>query len=188
MLIIDNTLVSESLLDECFCCDLPLCKGICCVEGESGAPVEESEIPRLEEVLPIIRDSLSPEAQKVIDSQGVVYIDSDGDYVTSIVDGKDCVFTCYDEEGICRCAIEKAFREGKTDFFKPVSCHLYPVRVDKMTEYEAVNYHRWPVCDEARKCGKRLNLKVWQFLREPLIRKFGEEWYSQLQYFAEKRQ
>ncbi len=184
MIQIEDTIVSLDLLEEMFCCDLSACKGTCCVEGDSGAPLNEDEIPLLEKVLPVIWDDLSPEAQQIINEQGVAYIDEDGEYVTSIVHGKDCVFTCYTEDNICICAIEKAFREGKTDFYKPISCHLYPVRVAKYKDFRAVNYHRWSICQPARTCGKANNLRVYEFLKEPLVRKFGEEWYSQLTIVA----
>jgi hypothetical protein len=180
MLQIEDTIISLDLLEESFLCDLSVCKGACCVEGESGAPVEENEIAELENVLPVVWDDLSPEAQEVIKVQGVVYLDEDGECVTSIVNGKDCVFTCYDERNACRCAIEKAFREKRTTFYKPVSCHLYPVRVEKYKDFRAVNYHRWSVCRSAVALGKTRNLKIYQFLKEPLIRKFGEEWYRHL--------
>lgn len=178
MLQIDDTIISLDLIEECFLCDLSACKGQCCVDGESGAPVENDEVEELEKVLPLIWDDLSPEAQELIDKQGVVYVDEDGEFVTSIVNGEDCVFTCYDEEGVCKCAIEKAFREGKTDFYKPVSCHLYPVRVAKYNDFRAVNYHRWSVCQAARVKGKQVGLPIYQFLQEPLIRKFGKDWYD----------
>ncbi|MDR0541218.1 MAG: DUF3109 family protein [Dysgonamonadaceae bacterium] len=180
MLLIQDTIISPDILEEFFLCDLSVCKGICCVEGESGAPVEKEEVIRLEEVIPLVWDDISPQAKEMIEKQGVVYIDADGEYVTSIVDGKDCVFTCYDGSGCCKCAIDKAFREGKTDFNKPVSCHLYPVRVAQYKGFRAVNYHRWSVCEAARILGKKNNVKVYQFLKEPLIRKFGGEWYEQL--------
>jgi hypothetical protein len=181
MLLIQDTIVSPDLTEEYFCCDLAACKGTCCVEGESGAPVEESETANLESVLPVVWDDLSNEARQVIKRQGVVYLDADGEYVTSIVNGKDCIFTCYDEQGICRCAIEKAYREGRTGFRKPVSCHLYPVRVTQYKHYRAVNYHRWAVCDAAREYGRQSGTKVYRFLKEPLIRKFGAEWYRELE-------
>ena len=184
MILIQDTIISPEVLEEDFQCDLSVCKGICCVEGESGAPVKKEEVIRLEEVLPLVWDDLSPEAKKIVEKQGVVYVDRDGEYVTSIVDGKDCIFTCYDENGCCRCAIEKAFREGKTDFYKPISCHLYPVRVAQYKDFRAVNYHRWSVCEVARVLGKKNNVKVYQFLKEPLIRKFGEEWYKELESLA----
>jgi len=180
MLQIQDTIISLDILEEYFVCDLSVCKGICCVEGDSGAPVEEGEIACLEKVLPVIWDDLSPKAKKVIEKQGLVYRDIDGDYVTSIVNGLDCVFTCYDENAYCKCAIEKAFREGKIDFYKPVSCHLYPIRVKQYKGFRAVNYHRWQVCRAAVISGKKQGVKVYQFLKEPLIRKFGEEWYEML--------
>jgi len=177
---IEDTIVSLDVLEENFFCDLDACKGICCVEGNSGAPVEREELSLLNEVLPVIWDDLSPEAQEIINKQGVTYIDVEGEYVTSIVDGKDCVFTCYDDKGTCMCAIEKAYKKGLTDFYKPVSCHLYPIRVAKYKEFRAVNYHRWSVCKAATVLGKSKNVKVYQFLKEPLIRKFGKDWYEQL--------
>ena len=185
MILIQDTIISPDVLDEYFQCDLSVCKGICCAEaGDSGAPVEKEEVLRLEEILPLVWDDLSPKAKKVIKKQGVVYVDEDGEQVISIVERKDCVFTCYDENGCCRCAIEKAFREGKTDFYKPISCHLYPVRVAQYKDFRAVNYHRWSVCEAARILGKKNDVKVYQFLKEPLIRKFGEEWYKELEGLA----
>ena len=186
MLQIQDTIVSLDLLDECFVCDLSVCKGICCVEGDAGAPVEESEIVRLEKALPVIWDDLSPAAKKVIEKQGLVYRDVEGEYVTSIVDGADCIFTYYDENGYCKCAIEKAFHEGKIDFCKPVSCHLYPVRVARYKGFRAVNYRRWILCGAAVALGKKQGVKVYQFLKEPLIRKFGEEWYEMLSVAAKE--
>jgi len=180
MLQIQDTIISFDILEEYFACDLSDCKGICCVEGDTGAPVEENEIACLEKALPIVWDDLSVEAKKVIDKQGLIYFDINDNFVISIVDGKDCVFTCYDENGYCRCAIEKAFREGKIDFCKPVSCHLYPVRVIKFKDFKAVNYHSWKICQAAITSGKKKGVKVYQFLKEPLIRKFGEEWYEML--------
>ena len=186
MIQIDDTLVSLDVIERYFLCDLSKCKGECCVEGDSGAPLEDSELAKLQKVLPIIWDDLSPKAQEVIHKQGVAYIDEEGDTVTSIVNGKDCVFTCYDERGYCYCAIEKAFRAGKTDFYKPVSCHLYPIRVGNYGVYKAVNYNRWDVCKAAVLLGRKENLPVYRFLKEPLIRKFGEDWYAELELVAEE--
>ena len=160
MIQIDDTLVSLDVIERYFLCDLSKCKGECCVEGDSGAPLEDSELAKLQKVLPIIWDDLSPKAQEVINKQGVAYIDEEGDTVTSIVNGKDCVFTCYDADGTCKCAIEKAYREGKTDFYKPVSCHLYPIRVTQYRDFKAVNYHRWSVCKAAEILGKIVSLPV----------------------------
>lgn len=181
MIQIDDVIVSLDVLEERFCCNLEACKGECCIEGDAGAPVELDEVAELEEVLDVIWDDLSPEAQAVINKQGVVYTDCDGDLVTSIVNNKDCVFTCYDEKGGCYCAIEKAYREGKTKFYKPVSCHLYPIRVKDFGQFKGVNYHRWDVCKAAVLLGKKLDLRVYEFLKEPLIRKFGQAWYDELE-------
>lgn len=181
MLQIDDTIISLDLLDEKFVCDLATCKGSCCIEGDDGAPLEEEEVKIIEDILPIIWDDLTETSKEVIRRQGVSYIDDDGEPVTSIVNGAECVFTYTDQDGICKCAIEKAFREGKTDFYKPISCHLYPVRLQKYNEYIAVNYHRWGICSCARKLGGKLSVPVYQFLKEPLIRKFGKTWFEQIE-------
>jgi len=186
MLQIDDTIISLELLDEHFVCDLNACKGICCIEGDDGAPLEENEVKIIEELLPIIWDDLTEVSKEVIRKQGVSYIDGDGEPVTSIVNGAECVFTYTDQDGMCKCAIEKAFREGKTDFYKPISCHLYPVRLQKYDEFTAVNYHRWGVCNCARKLGGKLGVPVYQFLKEPLIRRFGHEWFEQLEIADEE--
>lgn len=186
MIQIDDVIVSLDVFREKFLCNLEACKGECCIEGDAGAPVEEDEVKKLEECLPAVWELLSPEAKAVIEKQGVVYTDEEGDLVTSIVNGKDCVFTCYDEKRCCFCAIEKAFREGKCDFYKPVSCHLYPIRIDNCGPFKAVNYHRWDVCKAAVLLGKKENLPIYKFLKEPLIRKFGKDWYAELELVAEE--
>ena len=186
MIQIGDVVVSFDVLREKFLCDLGVCQGICCIEGDAGAPVELDEVEKLEEVLPLIWDELSPEARAVIEEQGVVYTDCEGDLVTSIVNNKDCVFTCYDDKGCCYCAIEKAYREGRTNFYKPISCHLYPIRVGNYGLYKAVNYHRWDVCKAALLLGQKENLPVYKFLKEPLIRKFGEDWYAELELVVEE--
>lgn len=188
MIQIDDVVISLDVFREKFLCNLDACKGECCIEGDAGAPVELDEVEKLEEVLPVVWDELSPEARAVIDKQGVVYTDEEGDLVTSIVNHKDCVFTCYDEKGYCYCAIEKAFRAGKTDLYKPISCHLYPIRIGDYGPYKAVNYHRWNVCKAAVLLGQKENLPVYKFLKEPLVRKFGEEWYKELEIAAEELQ
>lgn len=180
MIQIDDAIVALDVIEENFICDLSACQGECCVEGESGAPLENEEVEIIEKLLPAIWDDLSPKAQEVINAQGVAYKDRDGDMVTSIVNGKDCVFTYYDEKGICKCAIEKAHKEGKTDFYKPISCHLYPIRLEKFREFTAVNYHRWRICKAAVLLGNKEGLRIYQFLKEPLIRKFGNTWYNEL--------
>lgn len=180
MIQIGDIVISSDILTEKFVCDMEACRGKCCIEGDAGAPVEEDEVAELEKVLPVVWDELSPEAQAVIRKQGVVYTDQDGDLVTSIVGDKNCVFTCHDGKGCCRCAIEKACREGKCGFLKPVSCHLYPIRIEKYGPYTAVNYHRWEVCKAAVVLGKEKGVPLYQFLKEPLVRKFGTAWYQML--------
>ena len=177
---IDNVLVSTDIFTEYFCCDLDACKGICCVEGDAGAPVTIDEIAGIEDAIDTVWDDLSATAQAVIDKQGVAYTDRDGDLVTSIVGGKDCVFTCY-EKGCCLCALERAWRAGKTTFCKPISCALYPIREKKLSNgMVALNYNRWDVCHDAVKKGNELRLPVYRFLRDPLVRRFGEDFYQQL--------
>lgn len=200
---IGDVLVSPDIFTEYFCCDLERCKGECCIEGDAGAPVEMDEVMQLEDVLDTVWDDLSAQAQAVIDKQGVVYTDEEGDLVTSIVNGKDCVFTYYDElkfkddftgkdvcvNGCCLCAIEKAYRAGKTQFCKPISCALYPIRVAKLSNgLVGLNYNEWSVCKCAREKGRELKLPLYKFLRGPLIRRFGEEWYEGLEICAKQLQ
>ncbi len=183
---IGDAIVASDIIEENFLCDLSACMGECCVEGDAGAPLEEEEVKIIEDLLSEVWDDLSPAAQAVIKEHGVAYRDHDGDMVTSIVHGKDCVFTYYDEKGICKCAIEKAYREGRTNFYKPISCHLYPIRLQKYKDFTAVNYHRWSICKAAVLLGKKEGLKVYEFLKEPLIRRFGEDWYNELVLVAEE--
>ena len=177
---VGGVLISSEIITECFCCDYEKCKGICCVEGSDGAPVTMDEIAAIEDSLDTVWPMLSASAQSVIDQQGVAYSDRDGDLVTSIVRGKDCVFTCYDEDN-CLCALEKAYRDGKTQFCKPISCALYPIREKNFGNgLIGLNYHRWAVCQDAVEKGKALGLPIYQFLKEPLIHRFGEAWYQEL--------
>jgi len=177
---VGGILISSDILTERFCCDYEKCRGICCVEGDAGAPVTLDEIDAIEDSLDAVWTDLSASAQSVIDHQGVAYSDRDGDLVTSIVHGKDCVFTCYDGDN-CLCALEKAFRCGKTRFQKPISCALYPIREKHFDGgLTGLNYHRWAVCADAVEKGKALDLPVYRFLREPLIRRFGQQWYDEL--------
>ena len=177
---VGGVLISSEIITERFCCDYEKCRGICCVEGDAGAPVTLDEIGQMEDALDAVWPMLSVSAQSVIDQQGVAYADRDGDMVTSIVRGRDCVFTCYDGDN-CLCALERAFREGKSRFCKPVSCALYPIREkDFGNGVVGLNYHRWAVCRDAIEKGKALDLPVYKFLREPLIRRFGQAWYDEL--------
>ena len=183
---IDNVLLTTEILTERFCCDLDACKGECCVEGDAGAPVTLDEVAAIEESLDVVWDDLNASAQTVIDKQGVAYTDQEGDLVTSIVGGKDCVFTCH-ENGCCFCALEEAYRAGKADFCKPISCALYPIREVRLKNgLIGLNYHRWDVCKDAVKKGKELDLPVYKFLKEPLTRRFGAAWYEALEEAAEE--
>ena len=185
MIQIEDTIVSLDVIERRFMCDLSQCRGACCIEGESGAPLEEGEAEQLRLALPVVWDELKEDAREVIRQQGVSYLDVEGDEVTSIVNGKDCVFTRYAADGTCHCALEQAFREGRTTFMKPISCRLYPVRVTQYRRFRAVNLHRWEVCRPAEILGEQLGIPAYRFLREPLISKFGTEWYTALEAAAE---
>ncbi|MBP7097536.1 MAG: DUF3109 family protein [Prevotella sp.] len=183
---VGSVLVSPDIFTEKFCCDLDKCKGQCCVEGDAGAPVTLDEIGGIEDSLDTVWTDMSASAQAIVDKQGVAYVDQEGDLVTSIVNGKDCVFTCY-ESGCCLCALERAYRAKKTDFVKPISCALYPIRVkDFNNGTVGINYNRWDVCKDAVVKGKELNLPIYKFLEGPLTRRFGAEWYKELCDVAEQ--
>lgn len=188
---VNGVLVSPDIFTECFCCDLSHCKGQCCVDGDAGAPVTLDEIMAMEDNLDEVWPEMSASAQSVVDRQGVAYTDREGELVTSIVGGKDCVFTCYHDitdessgktiEGCCLCAFEKAFREKRISWCKPISCALYPIRAkDFGNGLVGINYNRWDVCRDAVALGRKLNMHVYEFLKDPLIRKFGKEWYDEL--------
>ncbi len=180
MLLIGDKVVSTDIIEKYFCCDLERCLGQCCVEGDAGAPVSKQEAQRLEEVLPQIKDMLSPAAIRVIEEQGVSYRDRDGELVTSIVDGRECVFTTFASGGVCLCALEAAYRQGRIPMLKPMSCHLYPIRITDYASFTALNYHNWKICKPACVLGRRKGLRVYEALREPLIRAYGEKWYEEL--------
>lgn len=178
---VGEVILTSEILTEYFCCDLEACKGICCVEGDSGAPLTLDEVGEMENVLDEVWPDLSAQAQSVIDRQGVAYTDAEGDLVTSIVQGRDCVFTCYGTDGCCYCASDKAFREGRTAWDKPISCALYPIREKNFRDGSVgLQYHRWDICRPAVEKGRRLNLKLYQFLKAPLVRRFGQAWYDEL--------
>ncbi len=194
---VGDVLVSPDIFTERFCCDLDACKGRCCIEGDAGAPVTLDEIGELESCLDVVWPSLSASAQSVIDKQGVAYADVEGDLVTSIVNGKDCVFTCYEDledagsghviPHCCLCATERAYRAGKTHWCKPISCALYPIREKHFSNgLTGINYHRWDICKAAVAKGKALDLPLYVFLKDPLVRRFGQEWYDELCAVAEQ--
>lgn len=186
MLQIQDTLVTLDLVERFFCCDLEACKGQCCLDGDAGAPLEDGEADEIRRILPEIWNDLLPAAKAEIEANGVSYIDEEGDEVTSLVEGCNCVFGTIDADGKWLCAIEKAYREGRVDFYKPVSCHLYPVRLKKYDSFTAVNYHRWKICKGAEILGRSKGIRVYQFLEGPLRRRFGDEWYDELRTTCEE--
>lgn len=186
MIQIDDKLISEDLFSEKFVCDLTKCKGICCVEGDAGAPLDEDETKILEEIYPKIKPYLRPEGIKAIEEQHTHTVDIDGDLVTPLVNNAECAYVIFDENGYTKCGIEKAYEEGVIDYQKPISCHLYPIRIKSYSDFDAINYHEWNVCSDACALGKELNVKVYKFLKKPLIRKYGEEFYTILSEAAEE--
>lgn len=186
MLQIQDTLVSLDLAERYFCCDLDACKGQCCLEGDAGAPLEEDEVDKIEALLPVIWDELLPAARTEIEANGVSYVDEEGDLVTSLVGGTNCVFATLDGNGQWICAIERAYRQGRVDFYKPISCHLYPVRIKKYDSFTAVNYHRWKICKAAEVLGRAKGLRAYKFLEGPLRRRFGDAWYEELALTCEE--
>lgn len=185
MIDIDDKIVSVDILKECFACDLTKCKGICCVEGNAGAPLEMDEVDILEQEYENYKPYMTEEGVEAIAEQGFMVIDQDGDYTTPLVNDAECAFS-FQENGVTFCAIERAWREGKCSFQKPISCHLYPIRIARFRNGTVgLNYHRWDVCSSACDCGKRLQLPIYKSLKEPIIRRFGEEFYAKLEQAAE---
>ena len=181
MILVGKAVLSDDVKENFFVCDLEKCKGACCVEGDAGAPLEEEEIGVLDEIYPLIKGYLTEEGIETIERQGTWVYDQDGDKVTpTIGDNGACAYALTDERGILKCGIEQAYLDGKVDFKKPISCHLYPIRITKYDDFEALNYDRWDICDAACVLGNKLGVPVYKFLKEPLIRKYGEGWYAEL--------
>lgn len=185
MLQIQNTLISLDLAEEYFCCDLAACLGACCIEGDAGAPVTLDEIEKLEEVLPAVEADMLPRAVEEVRENGVAYPDADGEMVTQLLDGANCAFCTFAPDGVCLCAIDKAYRQGKVAWRKPASCALYPVRLKDYGSFIAVNYHRWKICRPAVENGRRKGIRLYQFLEGPLTEHFGQEWYDELRLACE---
>ncbi len=179
MLSIGRTIISMDVLEKKFMCDLQNCKGACCFYGDSGAPLEKEEGEILEKILPELQDILRPEGKEAIGLIGSSMIDSDGDLVTPLIGKEECAYTLL-EDGIYKCAIEKAWHMGLVSFRKPVSCHLFPVRLKKFEGFDAVNYEEWKICRPARELGQRENMPVYRFLEEPLKRVYGAKWYKEV--------
>lgn len=183
MIIVQDKIVSEELVEEQFICNLDKCKGACCWEGDAGAPLEKAELRILKDIYPKVRPFLTPEGQKVIDEWGVYERDpQDGSYGTTLIEKGPCAFMTTDSNGIAQCGIEQAWKAGEVSFRKPISCHLYPIRVSKneIQGFEALNYHRWDICSAACTLGKEHKMPVYRFLKEAIIRKYGEDFYEEL--------
>src|SRR5690606_3878346 len=181
MILVGKAVLSDDVKENFFVCDLEQCKGACCVEGDAGAPLEEEEIGILDEIYPQVKSYLTEEGIETIERQGTWVYDQDGDKVTpTIGDNGACAYALTDERGILKCGIEQAYREGKVAFKKPISCHLYPIRITKYDDFEALNYDRRDIGDAACALGGSLGVPIYKFLKEPLIRKYGEDWYAEL--------
>lgn len=177
---IEDIILSTELFERKFVCDLNACKGACCVQGDSGAPLTVEEVDILEEIYDQVVPYMRPEGIAAVEEQGVFYMDFSNEPATTLVNGAECAFVYFDEQGITKCAIEKAHLEGKTDWKKPISCHLYPIRVKQMGEMTALNYSQWDICEPACACGESLNVPVFRFLKEPLVRAFGQPFYDDM--------
>lgn len=181
MIAIDNTVISTEIFTHYFCCSLQHCKGTCCIDGDAGAPLEEEELALLEKYYPLYKKYMLEKGIEIIDKKGFFEIDLGGNIVTPLVGNDDCAYLTMSEDGIAGCAIEKAFLAGEIDFHKPISCHLYPIRITKYKDYDALNYHEWHVCKDALALGAQEAIKIFQFLKEPLIRKYGKDWYEKVE-------
>lgn len=185
MIAIDNTLISEEIFDKQFVCDLNACKGACCVKGDYGAPLEKEELEIIDKIYDKVTPYMTPAGIAAVEKQGRYLLYEKKEWVTPLIKGKECAYTYFDKDGTAKCAIEQAYYDGKVDWKKPISCHLYPIRITKQrTGTEAINYDRWSICKAACKLGESLKVPVYKFLKESLTRKYGEEWYKQLEIAA----
>jgi len=184
---LDKTIVSEEILEKEFVCNLNACKGACCVDGDAGAPLEKEELVILEEIFPVLKSYLRTEGLQAIEAQGLYTTNEQGEHETTLVNGADCAYVIYDEKNVAMCGIEEAYNQGEIAFKKPISCHLYPVRIKQYSEFAAVNYDKWEICDDACSLGKELGVPVYKFVKQALVRKFGKEWYSELEKVADQR-
>jgi hypothetical protein len=181
MLQIGKTIVSLDILEQEFCCDLRQCRGACCVEGDSGAPVTLEEVKQIKELYPQFEEYLSERNRTEIKRQGFSVTDADGDLVTPLVGNNECVYTFTDDENNTKCAIEKAFLDKGSSFRKPVSCHLFPIRITEYDRYDAINYQQLLICKSGRNCGTNKKIPLWQYLKDPLTRKYGKRWFHELE-------
>ena len=192
MIEIEDKIISDDLFEKKFVCDLQKCKGVCCVEGDSGAPLTKKEILEIDKNISKIKTEMSPTGLSILEKKDFYYVDSDGDQVTSLINDKECVFVVYDQNKIAKCSIESAFRKNKINFNKPISCHLYPIRVKKYKNFQAINVDSWHICQPACKCGTELNVPVFKFLKNAIVRSWGLIFFQQLdsvyeQFFNQKK-
>jgi len=195
MIKVGEILVSDDIKSVEFVCHLEKCKGACCVEGDLGAPLEDDELGIMKEIQEKVKPYLTDECREAIRKQGPYILDEDGDYSTPTIGGRECAYAHYDKEGVLKCGIEQAYLDGKISYRKPISCHLYPIRITKKKfpaaasglpgqagegHFEAVNYHKWSICSAACSYGKSLKVPLYKFLKDPLVRKYGQEWYDGL--------
>src|SRR5210317_779564 len=181
-----KTIVSEDLIENDFVCNLSACKGACCIDGDAGAPLDGDEVQILKEIYPSIKPYLRPEGIEAIETQGVFVTTEEGELETPLINNADCAYVIFDEKNTALCAIEEAYNQGDVQWKKPISCHLYPVRVKDYSEFSAVNYHKWQICDDACSLGKELQVPVYKFVKEALVRRFGEDWYEELEKMAKQ--
>lgn len=180
---IGNTIVSDEIIENEFVCNLSACKGQCCIDGDAGAPLLTDELEILDKIYDTVKPYLRPEGIEAIEEQGKWVIGEDGEHETPLVNGSECAYVIFDGDTVL-CGIEQAYNEGLIDYKKPISCHLYPIRIKEYSQFSAVNYHRWHICDDACTLGKELEVPVYKFLKAPLIRKYGEDWYNELDTVA----
>jgi len=179
-----KTIVSEDIIEKDFVCNLSACKGACCIDGEAGAPLEKEEAIILKDIYPKVKPFMRVEGIEVVEDQGAYITTKDGELETPLINGADCAYVFFDEKNTALCAIEEAHNQGEVSWKKPISCHLYPVRVKDYSEFSAVNYHHWQICDDACVLGKELQVPIYKFVKQALIRKFGEDWYMELEKVA----
>lgn len=184
MIIHRDTLLSEDILEQNFICNLDKCKGACCIEGSSGAPFGSGEVELLSSIITHIKPYMSEKGLELLNEKGYFEIDADGDEVTTCLPTGECVFVTYNAIGQLQCAIQNAYQDGIVKFEKPISCHLYPIRTRKVGDYIALNYHQWDICSSACRLGDEMKLPVYKFLKTPLVRNFGAEWYEELEEIA----
>jgi len=181
MIEIEDKIISLDIFEKYFLCDLNSCKGACCVKGDSGAPLTNKEILEIEANIDLIKPNMRKLSIDEIDKNGIFYIDQDNEQVTTLINKEECAFVYFDKDNIAKCSIEKTYKKDKITFRKPISCHLYPIRVQKLNSYQAINYNKWDICKSAIKCGSAKKVKIFSFLKDAIIRMWGADFYKQIE-------